>query len=244
MYPHERLLDGLVTKAIKTWDIFSPGDKVVIGLSGGKDSAVLAYLLASMVKHHRLPVTLHALYIHTDFSEHRLAPTLKTLVQSWGIEVTELDVPVRARLQEGRKLNCYWCSMQRRTELIRFAEKHGYNTIALGHHLDDVLETVLMNMLGKGELATMLPVMQYEKYPIKIARPLYLVEEHQIVLFAQELGLYENGGMTICTCTFNIDGRRDTTGKLLESLTGGSSKKKHLLLQSLMNVKHDYLPKV
>lgn len=244
MYLHEHVLDGLVTKAIRTWNIFSPGDNVLLGLSGGKDSTVLAYILASMVNHGRLPITLHALYIHNDFSQQRLSASLKTLVQSWGIEVTELDVPVQARLQEGRTLNCYWCSMQRRTELIRFAEKHGCNTIALGHHLDDVLETALMNMLEKGELATMLPVMHYNKYPLKIARPLYLVEENQIILFAQELGLYREGGMAVCTCSFNVDGRRDTTGKLLEMLTGGSSKKKRLLLQSLMNIKYEYLPKV
>ncbi len=262
MYIHEHVIDGLITKAIKTWNIFAPGDRVLIGLSGGKDSAVLTYFLASMVKHERLPITLHALHVVNDFSTHNvnkksdsvqqtsqamsgsLSPVLKMLVQSWGIEVTELYVPIAGRLKNGRTLNCYWCSMQRRTELIRFAETQGYNTIALGHHLDDVLETVLMNMLEKGELSTMLPIMQYQKYPIKLARPLYLVEEHQIKLFAKELGLYNDDSITVCTCSFNIGGKRDATGKLLEQLTGSSSKKKHLLLKSLMNINVEYLPKV
>ncbi|HOT60568.1 MAG TPA: tRNA 2-thiocytidine biosynthesis TtcA family protein [Spirochaetales bacterium] len=262
MYTHEHIIDGLITKAIKTWNIFEPHDRALIGLSGGKDSTVLAYFLAAMVKHGRLPITLHALHIVNDFSSVMsnkqtnssqtnsqtttggLSPVLKELVQSWGITVTELYVPIVGRLKADRTLNCYWCSMQRRTELIKFAETHGYNTIALGHHLDDVLETVLMNMLEKGELSTMIPRMLYKKYPIKLVRPLYLVEEHQIKLFAKELGLYNDNGITVCTCSFNIGGKRDKTGKLLEQLTGGSSKKKHLLLNSLMNINGEYLPKV
>ena len=86
-------------------------------------------------------------------------------------------MPVIGRLKPGRSMNCYWCSMQRRTELIRYAMAEGFNKIALGHHLDDIVETLMMNMLYKGQISGMLPILRYEKYPVSIIRPLALCEE-------------------------------------------------------------------
>jgi hypothetical protein len=89
-------------------------------------------------------------------------------------------------------MNCYWCSTQRRTELIRYAMERGFNKIALGHHLDDAVETLLMNMLYKGEIGGMLPLLRYRKYPLSIIRPLVLCEERQLVEYGKK-GLHVDG---------------------------------------------------
>lgn len=233
----EQIVDGLITKAIKTWNMVEDGDRILIAASGGKDSSVMARDLILKQKQGRLPAKLGALHIHSDFSP-AMSDAMHQKYKDWGLEPEALYVPIEGRLKEGRKMNCYWCSMQRRTELIRYAIDKGYNCIALGHHLDDVLETLFMNMMHKAVLSTMPPKMQYIKYPLKIIRPLYLVEEKQIIKLASLLGL---DSMT-CTCNYNDNSARDEAGTRIELLTQGSSDAKRAILKSLSNIKPDYLP--
>ena len=123
-------------------------------------------------------------------------------------------------------MNCYWCSMQRRKELIHFAMEEGYTKLALGHHLDDILETFLMNALQKGELMAMRARLQYEKYPLEIIRPLCYANVKTIIEFAAERNFL---GYT-CTCNFQDNSARKTARRRLELLTDGSDTlKKHLM---------------
>ena len=135
-------------------------------------------------------------------------------------------------------MNCFWCSTQRRTELNNFAMENGYNKIALGHHADDVLETLLMNALHKGELSTMIPSLKYEKYPVTVIRPLYYAFESEIIEHAKENGFY---GWT-CTCNFQDNSTRKDARKKIALITDGDIKKKQHLFDSLKNVNTDYLP--
>ncbi|HAE21919.1 MAG TPA: tRNA 2-thiocytidine(32) synthetase TtcA [Spirochaetaceae bacterium] len=231
-------VDGLVVKALKTWDMIAPGERVLIGASGGKDSAVLARDLALKKAQGRLDAELTALHIRNDFTPASMAERLAAEYEAWGLPLVTLDVAVVARLKPGRRMNCYWCSTQRRTELIRYAMEHGYTAVALGHHLDDVLETLFMNMLRKAELSTMPPVLRYRKYPLKIIRPLYLVEERQIVELAEGLGILAS----TCTCAYNDHSERDRVRDRVEALTKGSSQAKRNLLESLRHINAEYLP--
>ena len=115
---------------------------------------------------------------------------------------------------------------------------NGFNKIALGHHMDDVLETLLMNMLNKGELSTMIPSLKYENYPVTVIRPLYYVSESRIVDYAKEKGFY---GFT-CTCNYQDNSQRKAARKKLEDLTDGDLIKKEKLLTSLKNINTNYLP--
>ncbi len=134
-------------------------------------------------------------------------------------------------------MNCYWCATQRRTELSHYAQERGFNKIALGHHMDDMLETLLMNMLHKGEFATMPPVMPYRKFPVTIIRPLALCEERLIVEYAKDRGFLSH----TCSCAFNADGERVRTRRRLEALTNGSSLAKRNLFRSMSRIRQDYL---
>jgi len=145
---------------------------------------------------------------------------------------------VLARLKKGQKMNCWWCSTQRRTELLHYAIEHKFNKIALGHHLDDILETLLMNMLERGELSTMPPKLSYKNYPVTILRPLCYVGEKTLVDYARLKGF----ASSVCTCDYQDNSGRKKARLLLEGLTGGNDAKKMRLFLSLKNVRSEYLP--
>ena len=163
---------------------------------------------------------------------------LSALFSKWNVEVKNVKVDVLGRLKMGHKMSCYWCSTQRRTELLNYAIKNGFNKIALGHHMDDMLETLLMNMLEKAELTTMPPLLEYEKYPVSIIRPLCYVQEATIVEHAQKSGYISE----TCTCEFVENGFRKQTRSRLEALTEGDPVKKEHLFKSLKNIDKNYLP--
>ena len=120
---------------------------------------------------------------------------------------------------------------------MNYALQNGYNKIALGHHLDDILETFIMNMTEKGNLSTMIPKMQYEKWPVSIIRPLCYVSENRIISHVQKKGY----SSFTCTCNFQNNSTRKTARKKLEILTEGSENKKQLIFKALKNVQKEYL---
>ena len=135
-------------------------------------------------------------------------------------------------------MNCWWCSTQRRTELLQYAVRYHYNKIALGHHLDDVLETLLMNILYRGELSTMPPRLTYKKYPVTVIRPLCyagvdLIREHAV----------RSGYNSVtCTCCYQDNSGRKEARARLEALTDGDPDKKARLFAALRHRESLYLP--
>ena len=238
----ETMLAKLVEIALRRWDMIAPGDRILIGVSGGKDSTCLARDLAMKRRWWEIPFEISACFIASDLNEAGMAERtddawIAARMAEWDIPYARIDVPVAGRLKEGETMNCFWCATQRRTELSRYARANGFNKLALGHHMDDILETLFMNMMRKGEFATMPPVMKYDNYPLTVIRPLALCEERQVVACAGELGFASH----TCSCGFNLEGARKTTRKLIETLTGGSSHAKRNIFKSMSQVKPDYL---
>jgi tRNA 2-thiocytidine biosynthesis protein TtcA len=234
----EDQLAKLVEVALRRYSMIEEGDRILVAVSGGKDSTSLAYDLAMKTRWWPVRYELRAIHIATDFCSCCKKSALFELLGSWGIESVSVDVPVIGRLKPGRSMNCYWCSTQRRTELLRYAMAEGFNKIALGHHLDDIVETLVMNMLYKGQISGMLPLLRYEKYPVSIIRPLALVEERQVIGFAGEKGFRS----AACTCPYGRDSKRREVRALVAQLTGGSSRLKRNLYDSMSNVNGEYLP--
>ena len=239
-------------QALASYPMIREGDSVLLGASGGKDSTALAEYLASL-RRRRFPLRfrLEALHVRTELESppggappassgqpETGFPAVRALFSAWDIPVHEIPVSVLGRLKPGRKMNCWWCSTQRRTELNNFAVANGFNKIALGHHLDDILETLLMNVLGRGELSTMPPVLRYEKYPVEIIRPLCFADTEMVVRHAENRGWR---AMT-CTCMWQDNSRRKEARKKLYALTGGDYRQKRMLLEALRNIKSGYLP--
>jgi tRNA 2-thiocytidine biosynthesis protein TtcA len=234
----ETTIAKLVEVALRRYDMIEEGDRILVAVSGGKDSTSLAYDLAEKRRWWPAKYEMRALHIASDFCSCCKKSALELLMKSWEIPYASIDVPVIGRLKPGREMNCYWCSTQRRTELIRYAQANGFNKIALGHHLDDIVETLMMNMLYKGEISGMMPVLKYDKYPISIIRPLALCEERQIIAFAEEKGFRS----ATCTCPYGRESKRKEVRARIKELTGGSSDLKHNLYNSMSKVNLGYLP--
>lgn len=230
-------LYSLIDKVIFDYDLIKKGDRILIGASGGKDSTALIEYFANRKKRPDADFEFTALNIQTEFGG-ALPEDIVKLFKEWNVDLKVIEIDVQERLKEGRKMNCYWCSTQRRTELNRYAMANGYNKIALGHHLDDVLETLLMNALQKGELGTMIPSLTYEKYPVTVIRPLYYAPEEVIIEHAKQRGYY---GYT-CTCNFQDNSTRKAAREKIRIITDGDAVLKHHLLDALKNIKTEYLP--
>ena len=134
-------------------------------------------------------------------------------------------------------MNCYWCSTQRRTELLKYAVDNGFNKIALGHHLDDIIETFFMNLCSKGRLEAMPILLRYRKYPVSLIRPLAMIEEREIIACAAEQNILK----AACTCPYGINsGRRDMRERIA-AFTGNSGTVKRRILNALGAKERDYL---
>ncbi|AEE16206.1 tRNA 2-thiocytidine biosynthesis TtcA family protein [Treponema brennaborense] len=227
----------IIDKAVFEYRMIEDGDRILIGASGGKDSTALVEYFAARKKQGRDRFDFTALHVSTE-----IAPAfdrrLLELFAQWNVFPETVNVGVLERLKPGRRMNCWWCSTQRRTELNAYAIAHGYNKIALGHHMDDILETLLMNALGKGELSTMPPRLQYEKYPVTVVRPLCFSDVDTIVAHAAERGYIS----ATCTCSYQDNSGRKSARARLAQLTGGSYAEKRRLFESLRNIKREYLP--
>lgn len=234
----ELIISKKIGKALYDHRMIDEGDRILVAVSGGKDSMTLLYHL--LQKRSRLPIrySVGAVHVQTDFCTCGRKSGMYEVLKSWSIECAVLDVPVIARLRPGKKMNCYWCSGQRRMELLKYASEHGYTKIALGHHLDDILETLLMNMAYKSELATMLPVMKYDKYPHTVIRPLALVKEREIIEFAKTVGIHN----LVCTCPYGMSSKRRIIKEKLDYLTKDAEYMKDNILNSLSNINSRYLP--
>ena len=231
------IVQKLTLKAIMERELIKEDDRILIAVSGGKDSSVLAWVLSALKHAIKFNYTIEALHISSDFCYCCQKSELLKRLEEWNIPFTDLSVPVIGRLKEGRKMNCYWCSTQRRTELIKYAMENGFNKIALGHHLDDIIETFFMNMMNKGTLSAMPMYLSYRKYPLALIRPLGYLEEREIIKCADELNILK----TACTCPYGINSGRKDIRERIDKLTKSSGAVKRRIFSSLTSGKEDLL---
>lgn len=232
-----KLTKRMVT-AVMRFSMIQPEDKIVVAVSGGKDSLSLLYLFTRVQKSLSFPFSFKAVHIRPDFEGCDYDPQMEQLFSLWGTEYEILDVPVLARLKPGKSMNCYWCATQRRMELLHYANQHGYGSIALGHHLEDILETLFMNMAYKGEISTMMPAINYYNYAQRVIRPLCMVKERDIESFSDVMGFAQ----LTRTCRYGQTSQRLEAREALELLATRGDYVKENLFESMCNVRSDYLP--
>lgn len=236
---NSKLISKKIDKAIYEYKLIEPGDKVLLAISGGKDSLTMAYFLGRKAKGFPIPFEVQGLYIRSDFDGCAASPQMFKLLEEWDVKLDVLDVGIVERLKEGQTLNCYWCSTQRRIELMNYASQNGFNKIALGHHLDDIIETTLMNMALKSQISTMLPKMQYKKFNQTIIRPLARVSVNEISKFANDSGFLAQAS----SCPYGKNSKRLNVRAAISMLA--KTEGEHIrtnLYESLSNIDFEYLP--
>lgn len=185
-------------KAITEYRLIIPGDRIAVCVSGGKDSALLAVLMRMLKQ--RLDWNAEVQFVSMDpgYSIERRAVIDRGL-DRLGIQPYWYQTRLFDTVAQQVKNPCFACARLRRGSLYRKAQELKCNKIALGHHFDDVIETILMSMLYGGQVQTMKPKLHAEHYEgVQVIRPMYLVRERDIIAWRETCGLEFPG----CSCAF------------------------------------------
>jgi tRNA 2-thiocytidine biosynthesis protein TtcA len=180
-----------VQRAVIEFDLLEKGDKVLVGLSGGKDSTFLLYALAVLTKHLPFPVGVEAMTIDLGFKRveemdwSSLQEICDLLQVPYRIQRVELAEDI---LHHPDQTPCSQCAYFRRAIIHNYARKHGFNKVAFAHHYDDVVETFLMSILYSGQVTTFLPKTYLERTGVTVIRPLIYLREREIRSFINKLG--------------------------------------------------------
>ncbi|HHW12598.1 MAG TPA: tRNA 2-thiocytidine biosynthesis protein TtcA [Firmicutes bacterium] len=168
-----------ILRAIREFDLIEPGDRILIGFSGGKDSALLVWALGLMAQHRIIEAEVAALTLDLGLEPHLNPEPLAELCAKVGVEFHYLPTGIGPAVLATEN-PCATCSFLRNGRLNRFAGKHKFNKVALAHHHDDAVETLLMSMLYSGQIRTFLPKTYLDRTRITVIRPLVYLREEEI----------------------------------------------------------------
>lgn len=176
-------------RAIIEFDMLQPGDRILVGLSGGKDSMLLTAMLAEIKKYSPTPFDLACYTVNGMFAPNFPKAELEAFCAQFGITHYSDDVDVMAAHAKKGGSPCFTCAYFRRAATNRRAQELGFNKVALAHHNDDAVETFFMNLVTSGQLRTFLPVTPLSRSGITVLRPLLYYREQEIRELVERLGL-------------------------------------------------------
>ncbi len=238
----EKKIAKLSGRAIRKFRMIEPGDRVLVALSGGKDSWTLLHLLHTHLKHVPFDYEITAVTVHPGFEGFN-PKVVERYCNSLGFkhftEKTLMNKVVEKNINEGTTY-CSFCARLRRGVLYAIAQREGFNKVALGHHADDLIETLLMAQLFTGEIKSMPPVLHADDGKNIVIRPLCLVFEELIVRYAEVMDF----PLIECGCPVHDEGRdqkRHRIKALLAQLEAEHPTIKASLLSSLGRVRHRFL---
>lgn len=228
---------GKFTKAIDEYKLLENGDKICVCISGGKDSLLLSALFREYEMHGKKQISVRYLSMNPGFSAED-EMQIKRNAKRLGVDLEFFRSEVFS-LVEGEKNPCFLCSKMRRGLLYKKARELGCNKIALGHHFDDVIESILMGILYGGQTGTMLPRVQSAHFEgMELIRPLYFVRERDVVSWAKFCGLELSG----CKCVLTQRGensKRDFVKRLIAQLCEDNPQVEMNIFRAVQNVRLD-----
>lgn len=231
-----RYISTRIGRAIADYGLIKDKDKILVAVSGGKDSMSLVTLLNERRRWAPVHYDLFAVHVESDF---RCGGCVHTKVLRKFFQ--EMEIPYRVEkikvLDENRKTSCFWCSWNRRKALFTLADKLGCNKVAMGHHRDDIIETLLLNLFYHGEFSGMNPKQELFDGKITIIRPLCYVEEDALRRYAKESGFPSQ----LCRCPNSDTSKRRLMKNLLKKIEKDCRHVKTNVFRSMSRINNEYL---
>ncbi|MBQ1504527.1 MAG: tRNA 2-thiocytidine biosynthesis protein TtcA, partial [Oscillospiraceae bacterium] len=242
---YRKALWGPFITAVTQYELISPGDKIAVCISGGKDSMLMAKLLQMLHRITKIPFELVFLVMdpgYNDLNRRKIEENAKTLE----IPITIFETNIFSVANRQTQSPCYLCAKMRRGFLYDQARKLGCNKIALGHHFNDVIETTLLGMFYGSQLQGMIPKLHSTNFEgMELIRPLYCVHEEDIIAWAR----YNSLEFIQCACRFTEnytlhggDSKRQEIKQLLKTLRRDNPNIEKCIFNSLHAVSLDTFP--
>jgi tRNA 2-thiocytidine biosynthesis protein TtcA len=234
----DKAVSRVVGRAIHDYEMVSDGDKIAVGLSGGKDSLTLMWVLQERLSRIPIHYSLFAVYVDLGFEKdpaHLIADYCKEM--GYELHVEHTDYGRLAHSEENRENPCFLCSRLRRKRLFEVADELGCNKLAFGHNMDDIIETLFLNMCYSGEISTMVPRQPFFGGKLTVIRPLAFLDGSTINRFAEDRAFpgFEN------PCPTAKTSKRREVREMLDRLYATNRKIKGNIFRSMSHVKPDYL---
>lgn len=232
-------------KALKTYKLVNEGDKVAVCISGGKDSMLMAKLFQELKRHSEVDFDVKYIVMDPGYNtENR--NIIERNAKNLGIPIEIFETNIFESVYHVDKSPCYLCARMRRGYLYNFARQLGCNKIALGHHYDDVIETILMGMLHGAQIQTMMPKLRSTNHEgMELIRPMYLIREDDIKAWRDynDLHFIQCACKFTDTCTTCNDGqnhsKRQETKELIKALKSSNPDVEKCIFKSVENVNID-----
>ena len=235
-----KVLNRAVAKALHHYNMISDGDRIAVGLSGGKDSLSLMRILRDRQSYVPVKYELFGIHVDPGFTGSFGASLKKYCGEKKDyLQVEYTDCGIVGHSPQNRENPCFLCSKLRRKRLFDISAELGCNKLALGHNKDDIIETLFLNICYAGEISTMVPSQSFFNGKLRVIRPLAFVDEETIRQFAVENKFPE----FINPCPTAKISKRQEIKTLLDFLYRKNNKIKGNIFRSMSRVKSDYLLK-
>lgn len=192
-------------KAINEYKLLEEGDRVAVCISGGKDSMLMAKLFQELKRHNKFDFDVKFIVMDPGYNKKN-RELIEANAKNLGVDINVFESDIFENVVHIEKSPCYLCARMRRGYLYNYAKNLGCNKIALGHHFDDVIETILMGMLYGGQIQTMMPKLKSTNFEgMELIRPMYLIREKDIVAWRD----YNKLKFLQCACKFTDENYRE-----------------------------------
>lgn len=231
----QHFLSKKIGKAIMDYKMLDDGDKILVAVSGGKDSMTLLKILDQ--RRSFVPIKYDLVAVHVDMGYKCIHPKqLETYFKknNYDYRMKKIDI---LKDTPREKMTCFWCSWNRRKALFEAAKELGCTKLALGHHKDDIIQTFMLNLIFQGEISAMSPRQELFDGKIVIIRPLAYVDERDTARFSKE----NKFPVPHCSCPNAGKTQRNEVAKLIKTIERMSPQFKTNVFRSLGRIKREYL---